>query len=66
MVAMTDTRDLHDIDAAIGSVVARIDEELSHLLKRELVSSDEVSNLLLDVRTLLIPVQPRSEEIVNS
>lgn len=63
---MTETRDLHDIDAAIDSVVARIDEELSHLLKRELVSSDEVSNLLLDVRTLLIPVQPRREDIVHT
>lgn len=63
---MTETRDLRDIDAAIDSVVARIDEELSHLLKRELVSSDEVSDLLLDVRTLLIPVQPTREDVVHS
>ena len=54
---MTDTRDLHQLDAAIDSVVARIDEELVTLLKRELVSSDEVADLLLDVRTLLVPVQ---------
>ena len=54
---MTDTRDRHQLDTAIDSVVARIDEELVTLLKRELVSSDEVADLLLDVRTLLVPAQ---------
>lgn len=63
---MTDTRDLQQLDTAIDSVVARIDEELVTLLKRELVSSDEVANLLLDVRTLLTPVQARPEDIVPS
>jgi hypothetical protein len=61
---MTDTRDLHQLDIAIDSVVARIDEELVTLLKRELVSSDEVADLLLDVRTLLVPVQTRTEDVV--
>ena len=60
---MTDTRDLSQLDAAIDSVVARIDEELVLLLKRELVSSDEVADLLLDVRTLLTPVQA-GEDVV--
>lgn len=61
---MTDTRDLHQLDMAIGSVVARIDEELGTLGKRELVSSDEVADLLLDVRTLLVPLQPLVEDVV--
>jgi hypothetical protein len=63
---MTETRDLHQLDLAIDTVVARIDEELVMLLKRELVSSDEVSDLLLDVRTLLAPVQARAEDVVPS
>jgi hypothetical protein len=63
---MTDTRDLQQLDTAIDSVLARIDEELVTLLKRELVSSDEVSDLLLDVRTLLVPVQTRAEDVVPS
>ena len=54
---MTDTRDLDRLDLAIDSVVARIDTELVTLLKRELISTDEVADLLLDVRTLLVPVQ---------
>lgn len=54
---MTETRDPEQIDTAIDAVLARIDEELVGLLKRELVSSDEVSDLLLDVRGLLSPVQ---------
>lgn len=62
---MTDTRHLQEVDFAIDSVVARIDEELVALLKRELVSSNEVANLLLDVRTLLTPVQSRHEDIVT-
>ena len=63
---MTDTRDLQQLDMAIDTVVARIDEELVTLLKRELVSSDEVSDLLLDVRTLLAPVQAHAEDAVPS
>lgn len=61
---MTDTRDLHAIDAAIDAVVARIDTELILLTKRELVSSDEVADLLLDVRMLLSPVQQFHEDVV--
>lgn len=61
---MTDPRDLHQLDTAIDSVVARIDEELVTLLKRELVSSDEVADLLLDVRTLLVPVQAGAGDVV--
>ena len=57
MRPMTDTRDLDRLDFAIDSVVARIDTELVTLLKRELISTNEVADLLLDVRTLLVPVQ---------
>ncbi len=63
---MTDTRDPILVDAAIEAVVARIDTELPSLLKRELVSSDEVADLLLDVRTLLVPVRVREAEILTN
>lgn len=39
--------------AQIVAVVARIDEALPTLASRELVSTDEVSDLLLDLRLLL-------------
>jgi hypothetical protein len=56
--AMTEMRDEieHDVatdDAAISDALRLIDKGLSDLLHRELVSTDEVSDLLLDVRTLL-------------
>ncbi len=63
---MTDTRDAAQVDFAIDSVVARIDEELIALLKRELVSSNEVADLLLDVRTLLVPVKHAPEDVVTN
>jgi hypothetical protein len=40
-------------EAAIEEAVRLIDSGLSDLLHRELVSTDEMSDLLLDVRTLL-------------
>ncbi len=40
-------------EAVIDEAVRLIDNGLSDLLHRELVSSDEVSDLLLDVRTVL-------------
>jgi hypothetical protein len=39
--------------AAIGEALAVIDRSLAQLLNRELVSTDEVADLLLDVRSLL-------------
>ncbi|MGQ0616463.1 MAG: hypothetical protein ACT4PW_05655 [Acidimicrobiia bacterium] len=48
---MTET-DTHD-SAVIAEAVAIIDRGLGDLLHRELVSTDEVADLLLDVRTLL-------------
>jgi hypothetical protein len=37
----------------IGEALALIDKGLGDMLHRELVSTDEVADLLLDVRTLL-------------
>jgi hypothetical protein len=39
--------------AAIDEALAVIDRSLAQLLNRELVSTDEVADLLLDVRSLL-------------
>jgi hypothetical protein len=49
---MTDTEDV-TTDTNIDEAVRLIDIGLSDLLHRELVSSDEISDLLLDVRTVL-------------
>ena len=46
---MTDTRE-HD---AVAEALAVIDKALGEMLHRELVSTDEVADLLLDVRSLL-------------
>lgn len=46
---MTETKDFD----AITEALALIDRGLGDLLHRELVSTDEVADLLLDVRTLL-------------
>ena len=46
---MTEARDA----AVITEALTVIDEALSKMLNRELVSTDEVADLLLDVRVLL-------------
>ncbi|CAN5233986.1 hypothetical protein BH18ACT4_BH18ACT4_00140 [soil metagenome] len=46
---MTETQEFHSITEAL----AVIDRGLGDMLNRELVSTDEVADLLLDVRTLL-------------
>jgi hypothetical protein len=46
---MTDVREVQVITEAL----AVIDRALSEMLNRELVSTDEVADLLLDVRSLL-------------
>jgi hypothetical protein len=51
---MTDTRDLELITEAL----AIIDRGLGDMLHRELVSTDEVADLLLDVRMLLVAREP--------
>jgi hypothetical protein len=45
---MTDTN-----DAVINEALSVIDKALAQMLTRELVSSGEVTDVLLDVRTLL-------------
>jgi hypothetical protein len=41
-------------DAVISEALAIIDKGLGDMLHRELVSTDEVADLLLDVRSLLV------------
>jgi hypothetical protein len=40
-------------DAVIAEAIAVIDQALGQMMSRELVSSGEVADLLLDVRSLL-------------
>ena len=55
---MTDTRELDVINEAL----AIIDRGLGEMLHRELVSTDEVADLLLDVRTRLTQEELIQEE----
>ena len=48
---MTDTKEL---DEQITEALALIDRGLGDMLHRELVSTYEVADLLLDVRTILL------------
>ena len=53
---MTDTN-----EAVITEALSVIDKALAQMLRRELVSSGEVTDVLLDVRTLLtLPAAPPS------
>ncbi len=51
--SMTDTN-----EAVIAEALAVIDKALADMLRRELVSSGEVADLLLDVRSLLTHPAP--------
>ena len=53
VTGMTDQleRSAAPTDAVIAEALAVIDQALAQMLSRELVSSDEVADLLLDVRT---------------
>jgi hypothetical protein len=53
---MTDTN-----DAVIAEALSVIDKALAQMMRRELVSSGEVTDVLLDVRTLL--TLPTSTEV---
>lgn len=64
VVAVTETRAL---DEMISEALAVIDKGLGDLGHRELVSSNEVADLLLDVRTLLAtpaPAEDRDDVVV--
>lgn len=65
---MTQLRDTTHVagDAAISDAVRLIDKSLSELLHRELVSTDEMSNLLLDVRTALTAADQAHDDEVES
>lgn len=58
---MTDTREPKIITEAL----AVIDKGLAEMLHRELVSTDEVADLLLDVRTLLATPENATEPLVT-
>lgn len=47
---------------AIAEALALIDDGLGNLLHRELISSNEVTDLLLDVRTVLRASASESDE----
>ena len=47
------TTQTREVDGVIAGALAIIDRGLGDMMHRELVSTDEVSDLLLDVRTLL-------------
>lgn len=49
---MTSTQ-TREMNVLIAGAIAIIDRGLGDMMHRELVSTDEVSDLLLDVRTLL-------------
>jgi len=52
---MTETREIEPVEVdAINEALALIDRGLGHMMHRELVSTDEVADLLLDVRLLLM------------
>jgi hypothetical protein len=61
---MTETTERHESDTeVITEALALIDQGLGTLLDRQLVSSNEVADLLLDVRTLL---SKPSDELVST
>ncbi|MDQ3355043.1 MAG: hypothetical protein M3507_11320 [Actinomycetota bacterium] len=49
----------------ITEALAVLDKGLAEMLHRELVSTDEVADLLLDVRTLLASPERKPESLVN-
>jgi len=58
---MTDTR---EASAVIAEALSVIDKALNGMLNRELVSSGEVADVLLDVRSLLTAPAPVGDDEV--
>jgi hypothetical protein len=56
--------DVKELDEQVAEALALIDRGLGDMLHRELVSTDEVADLLLDVRSLLASV-PEAEPATN-
>jgi hypothetical protein len=65
---MTDERSDTNNDAVINEALGVIDQALARMMQRELVSSGEVADLLLDVRTLLTTdaADPAVESVASS
>lgn len=53
---MTEQQNVTDNDAVINEALGVIDGALKKMMQRDLVSTGEVADLLLDVRTLLTDV----------
>jgi hypothetical protein len=53
---MTEQQNVTDNDAVINEALSVIDGALAKMMQRDLVSTGEVADLLLDVRTLLTDV----------
>jgi hypothetical protein len=56
--------DVKELDEQVAEALALIDRGLGEMLHRELVSTDEVADLLLDVRSLL-SAAPEAEPATN-
>ena len=50
-------------DAVIAEALAVIDQALGQMVQRELVSSNEVADVLLDVRSALTTPLPEPEQV---
>ena len=50
-------------DAVIAEALSVIDQALGQMMSRELVSSNEVADLLLDVRSALTTPLPEPEQV---
>ena len=50
-------------DAVISEALGVIDKALSQMMTRELVSSGEITDVLLDVRSLLTMPTPAAEQV---
>jgi hypothetical protein len=61
---MTDQRNAND--AVINEAVGVIDGALARMMQRELVSSGEVADLLLDVRTLLTAEAEKPSVVIET
>ena len=55
------THDSHD--AVIAEALAVIDQALGQMFSREIVSANEVADVLLDVRTALTTPIPQPEQV---
>lgn len=61
---MTDQHNATDSnDAVINEALGVIDGALAKMMQRDLVSSGEVADLLLDVRTLLTDSTPTADAV---